>query len=142
MGQFFEFVHGIVDIGKLLQDCIPLCSEKSNLNAGWLFTLYFMIVTHTRHMSLVAFSYTLLQMWFFALFDFIYSFQSEVFSVMNNKTPIYWSLFSLFSPWTACWAFTSCTSLLFKWLESGIKVKFPLVGSLWLRKYPNCWLIN
>ena len=34
LGEFFEFVQSIVDIGNLLQDFVLLCIEESNLNVG------------------------------------------------------------------------------------------------------------
>ena len=36
LGEFFDFVQCIVDIGNLLQDFVLLCSEESNRNEGWL----------------------------------------------------------------------------------------------------------
>ena len=58
LGELFEFVEEIVDIGKLLQDFIRFCSEESNLNAAWLVRLYFLIMTHTLVFLYVDTSYT------------------------------------------------------------------------------------
>ena len=35
LGQFFELIQSIFDIGNLLQVFIFLCSQESNLNIGW-----------------------------------------------------------------------------------------------------------
>ena len=62
LGEFFEFVQSIFDIGKLLQDFGLLCSEESNLKVGWLYQdelldgdahilLFLYVVYHTPHDS-------------------------------------------------------------------------------------------
>ena len=58
LSELFEFVQSIVDIGNMLQDFAVLCSEESNLNEGWLVTLYFLIATHTHLFLYVGMSYT------------------------------------------------------------------------------------
>ena len=61
LGQFFEFIQNVVNLGILLQDFSFFCSDGSNPNDGGLFnTVLCDCDTPTPHIY-VASSYTLLQ---------------------------------------------------------------------------------
>ena len=57
LGKFFEFVQSIVDIDNLLQDFVLLCSEKSNLNVGWL--VHTVLLDCDTHTSLLVCCYVI-----------------------------------------------------------------------------------
>ena len=103
LGQFFEFVQSIVDIGNLFQCFILFCSEESNLIVGRLVhTVLLDCDTHPPHNVCCYFIYSitdvelLIHSWFFARFCVIYRYEFKVFSIVKNSIPDCWFCFSFF----------------------------------------------
>ena len=103
LGQFFDFVQSIIDIGNLFHSFVLFCSEESNLNVGRFVNIALLAwdtVTHTLLFVCCYFIYSitdvalLIHSWFFTRFGFIYRYKSKNFSIVNNSIPDFWYCFS------------------------------------------------
>ena len=120
LGQFFEFVQSIVDIGNLFHCFNLFCSEEANLNVGT-FVKIVLLDRGTNLPSIVS-CYVkhfftavklLIHSWLFARNEFQHSNESKVFSILNNLISNCRDCFSFFFTEINFMPFMSCPNSFF-----------------------------